>query len=110
MVRTLKFYADEHVDVAIARGLRRRGVDIVTVNELGLSGVEDEAHVERALADGRVIVTLDQDYLRIHSAGQFHGGVLFVRHDRRIGDVIRAIMRIWETMNPEDIAGHVEFI
>jgi Domain of unknown function (DUF5615) len=33
---------DEHVPKAIAEGLRRRGVDIVTVQERGLQAAEDE--------------------------------------------------------------------
>jgi predicted nuclease of predicted toxin-antitoxin system len=32
----LKFYMDEHVPKAVTEGLRRRGVDVITVQELGL--------------------------------------------------------------------------
>jgi hypothetical protein len=37
----IKFYMDEHVAKSVTEGLRRRGVDVVTVQELGLQAAED---------------------------------------------------------------------
>lgn len=34
MADRLKFYMDEHVPKAVTEGLRRRGVDVITVQEL----------------------------------------------------------------------------
>jgi hypothetical protein len=39
---------DEHVPKAVTEGLRRRGVDVITVQELGLQAAEDARHLERA--------------------------------------------------------------
>ncbi len=36
MTDHIKFYMDEHVAKSVTEGLRRRGVDVVTVQELGL--------------------------------------------------------------------------
>jgi uncharacterized protein (DUF433 family) len=59
-----RFYLDEHVPQAVPEGLRRRGVDILTVQESGLAGAEDERHLTFAPQEGRVIVTQDVDFLR----------------------------------------------
>ena len=37
----LKFYLDEHIHSAIAQGLRRRGVDVMTVQDAGRTGLSD---------------------------------------------------------------------
>ncbi|MDO9117903.1 MAG: DUF5615 family PIN-like protein [Nitrospira sp.] len=39
MADQVKFYLDEHVPKAVAEGLRRRGVEVITVQELGLQHV-----------------------------------------------------------------------
>ncbi len=57
MADLIKFYLDEHVPKAVTEGLRRRGVDVITVQELGLQAAEDAWHLERASQDGRVVVT-----------------------------------------------------
>ena len=38
----IKFYLDEHVNPAVADGLRRRGVDVLTTQEAGMLGASDE--------------------------------------------------------------------
>ena len=38
----IKFYTDEHVSKAVVMGLRRRGVDVLTVPEAGTLGLSDE--------------------------------------------------------------------
>jgi len=56
------FYMDEHVPRAITEGIRRRGSDVLTVQDDGATGADDVAVLERALALGRVVVTSDADF------------------------------------------------
>jgi hypothetical protein len=53
----LRLLADENLDGNIVRGLVRRlpDVDIVRVQDVGLSGVDDPAVLEWAAAEGRVM-------------------------------------------------------
>lgn len=44
----IRFYCDEHVDPAIAKALRTRGVDVLTAQEAGMLGVPDEDHLQLA--------------------------------------------------------------
>jgi predicted nuclease of predicted toxin-antitoxin system len=79
VAKTIKFLLDEHVDVAIAIGLRRRGVDALTVQEAERAGASDDAHLLFADRQGRVMFTQDADYLRFHASGFRHRGIVFGR-------------------------------
>ncbi len=57
MPETIRFHLDENVSQAIAEGLRRHGIDITTTPEVGLMAVTDEAQVEFAQQQERVIFT-----------------------------------------------------
>jgi len=48
----IKYCTDEHVGRAVIRGLRQRGVDVLTVPEAGMLSASDEEHLERARAEG----------------------------------------------------------
>ena len=74
MTDRITFYMDEHVAKSVTEGLRRSGVNVVTVQELGLQAAEDQQHLQRATQEGRVVVTQDTDFLRLHAAGVSHGG------------------------------------
>ena len=53
MPRTIRFHLDEHVDLAIADGLRCRGIDVTTTHEVKLLGQPDAAHLAFANGDDR---------------------------------------------------------
>ena len=40
------FYMDQHVDLAITRGLRRRGIDVLRVQDDGHDRADDEVILE----------------------------------------------------------------
>lgn len=57
-----RLYTDEHISKAVVAALRTNGVDVLTVPEAGTLGASDEDHLERATADGRILVTQDRDF------------------------------------------------
>ena len=65
----IRLYVDEHVPRAVVQGLRRRGVDVLTVPEAGRLGASDEEHLAFARGEGRVVFTQDGDFLRLAAAG-----------------------------------------
>ena len=58
----VKFAADENFNYDIVRGLQRRepDLDIVRIQEVGLSGVDDPAVLEWAASENRVLLTHDR--------------------------------------------------
>lgn len=79
----LKLYTDTHIAKTVAVQLRNRGVDVVRCEEVGLAEVDDYTHLQYATENGRVLVTRDSDFTRIHAEwqqqGKRHGGILYIR-------------------------------
>ena len=62
---SIGLYMDHHVRSAITRGLRQRGVDVLTTDEDGSAEADDEFILTRAMELGRLIYTNDHDFLAI---------------------------------------------
>ena len=58
---SVALYMDVHFRWAITAGLRRRGVDVLTVQEDRAARFEDPALLDRATQLGRVLVSQDDD-------------------------------------------------
>lgn len=68
----ISFYTDEHCAHAVAQGLRRRGVNVLTTAEAGMIGASDEHQLALAIKKNRVIFTQDNDFLKLHVKGVEH--------------------------------------
>ncbi|WP_337288367.1 DUF5615 family PIN-like protein [Candidatus Methylomirabilis sp.] len=110
MGRKIRLYTDEHVAKAVVRGLRQRGVDVLTVLEAGMIGALDEAHIRRAGNEDRVIFTQDDDFLRLHAAGVDHAGIIYAPQPTSVQNIIRGLMLIHQVLDAEEMRGHVEFL
>ena len=106
----ISFYLDKHVARAVALGLRRRGIDVLTVQEVGSAGESDRSHLAFAAAQGRVTFTQDDDFLRLHAQGISHAGIIYGHRRMPIGDVIRGLMLISNVLAPDEMHNHVEFL
>jgi predicted nuclease of predicted toxin-antitoxin system len=76
VARTIRFHLDENCDPRIAVGLRLHGIDVTTTSEARPQGASDERQLAYAIAEGRVIVTRDADFLRLDTAGTVHNGII----------------------------------
>jgi predicted nuclease of predicted toxin-antitoxin system len=77
----IRVYTDESVSVAIAEGLRRRGIDAFTALEAGSLGLTDEEQLIYAKKEKAIIFTHDTDFLKISEewteGGRSHNGVVY---------------------------------
>src|SRR5579885_272576 len=97
MARTIRFHLDENCDSRIAAGLRLHGVNVTTAAEARLLGADDQAHIRFAFTNSRVIVTSDEDFLRMAASGAAHAGIVYLRQDKRaLGDTLRQLVLMWE--------------
>jgi predicted nuclease of predicted toxin-antitoxin system len=111
MPRTIRFHLDESCDPRIAAGLRLHGIDVTTSNEAGLLNTPDAVQIAFAIAQNRVTITQDTDFLRIAASGQEHSGIVyFAAQSRSVGEVIRRIQLIWEVYEAEEMRTRVEFV
>lgn len=106
----IRFYFDEHVGHAIAKGLRRRSIDVLTLAEADMLGASDEEHMAFARDEGRVIVTHDHDFLRLAAEGVDHAGIVYAPQGRTVGTMVQGLMLIAQVLRAEEMRGHVEFI
>ncbi|GMU57670.1 MAG: hypothetical protein AMXMBFR33_68160 [Candidatus Xenobia bacterium] len=106
----IRFYFDESFMGPVAKGLRLRGIDVVTVEDLGLKGAVDEENLTRAAADERVLATMDDDFLVLHNHTEHWGIVYAPMGERSIGYLVRTLQRIHDEMVPEELRNRVEYI
>ena len=107
----MRFHLDENVDHAIARGLRRRGLDVTTSTDADLLHSPDEDQLAFAARDGRVIVTHDRDLVRLHALGSSHAGIAYcMSGTRSIGEVVRHLLLMNECLDDEEMVGQVEYL
>jgi hypothetical protein len=99
----LRFAADENFNNDIVRGLRRRNpeLDIVRVQEAGLSGAVDPDVLEWAAREGRVLLTHDVATMTRHAyervaAGRPMPGVFQVSRGVSVSLVIEDIFLVAE--------------
>ncbi|MBE0478738.1 DUF5615 family PIN-like protein [Candidatus Aerophobetes bacterium] len=111
MLVGLSLLCDEHIPRPIVEGLRRRGLDVVTVQEIGLSSVKDKVIMDTAQKEGRIIYTQDADFLRLHRTGCKHVGILY-HHPLAysIGEAIRKIALACEVLSTKEMEGRVKFV
>jgi hypothetical protein len=107
----IRYHLDEHVDPAVAEGLRRRGIDVTTTVDAGLMGATDEEQLGFATAEGRVCVTRDPDFLILHSRGIAHGGIAYWHPKRRnVGTIVLDLTLLRRVATAEEIQGRVEYL
>ena len=111
----IAFYADENVDARIVDGLRRRGVDVLTAREAGLTGrIDDEKHLVFATSQGRALITGDSDLLSIAerwaTAARSHAGIVYWHPARcSVGHLVRIVHHLAQAETIEAIADRVTY-
>lgn len=107
----VRFHLDEHIPSAVAAGLRRRGIDVTRAAEVGMVGVKDEKQLSFATETGRMLVTQDADFLRLHQAGVPHAGIAYcIQGSLTVGEMLRRLVLIYDLMTDEEVQGRVEYL
>ena len=113
----LQFAADENFNGDIVRGLLRRNpnLDIVRVQDVGLSGADDPSVLEWAANQGRIVITHDISTLAKHAfdrvaAGQPMPGVFEVRSVAAIGQAIDDLILVAVCSLEGEWEGQVRFL
>jgi hypothetical protein len=113
----LRLLADENFNGRIVRGLRQREprLDLVTVQEAGLSGADDPTVLDWAASEGRVLLTHDAAtmsafaYARVR-AGLPMPGVFEVSDRAGLGRVIEDLLDIALLSFDGEYEGQVRYV
>ncbi|MEX2315710.1 MAG: DUF5615 family PIN-like protein [Pirellulales bacterium] len=97
----LGFYVDHQFQASVTRGLRRRGIDVMTTLDDGNEKLDDELLLTRATELARVLVTHDKDFLRIgarwQQTRQEFAGIAFAPKNRSMWAKQSNIWSLWRT-------------
>ena len=111
MNKPIRYLIDEHVAKAVATGLRKRGIDVLTIAESGLLGAEDEDLLAFAEEEDRVMVTQDQDFLRLAAEAEGdHPGMTYAPQGRSMGELVRLLDLLTQVSDAGEMRGRVEYI
>ena len=111
----VRFYLDEDtISRALMSALSARGVDILSAHVAGLVAVPDNQHLEYAASLRRVLFTFNtRDFARIHREWQeqdrHHAGIV-VSEQAPVGQLMRRILRLADTLSAEDMIDRLEFL
>ncbi|MEM7793293.1 MAG: DUF5615 family PIN-like protein [Cyanobacteria bacterium P01_C01_bin.118] len=113
----LKLLADENFDNTLIRGLLRRNsrIDIIRVQDAELSGKDDPTVLAWAAQENRVLLTHDvatitkYAYERV-AKGYPMPGVIEVRTDAPIGQIIEDILLILECIATGELEGQILYL
>ncbi len=107
----LKLYIDENLSPAIAEQLRGRGVDAISVRDMGLLGDTDVNHLRRAVALGRTLVTSDADFFSLLGEVSEHTGIIYGAQRRHsVGDWVTKLELISFVYSEEEMRNRIEYL
>ena len=104
------FYTDNHLPVAAILALRARGIDVVSCADAGLRNASDAEQLAYALSEGRVVVSRDADFVRLHAIGLPHSGILRLVGSNDVGTVVAAVALLHELLSSEEMRGRIEYL
>lgn len=111
MPESIGFYLDEHIPAALAEALRRRGIHVVRVTDVGMRTATDEEHLAWATSNDLVLVTHDTDFLRIARSGENHAGIVWCPAGKySIGEMLRLLLQIHAAVRRAEMHNHVQFL
>ncbi len=96
---------DECVGISVSKKLKQMNHDSVSIIEC-MRGAEDEAVVQRAIEENRIIVTSDKDFGRLAGFHKPAGIILLRLKDESLDNKVKLVAFVVETYG-EKILGNV---
>jgi hypothetical protein len=107
-------YLDEHIQAALAQGLRVRGVDVLTTQEAGNISLDDEGQLRFAVTQGRSLLSYNKrHFAKLHydwmAAGRNHSGII-LSDQLAAGIVLRRLMKLYFSLTREQLENRLEYL
>jgi len=113
---TVRFLADEDVDVDMLQGLRSRepAIDILDVKTAGLRG--NPALLELAAQQDRILITHDRQTMtrhfreRVDAEKPSPGVFILPQQQSAIGEVIESLLLVWTASRADEWRSQIVFL
>ncbi len=100
----MKILTDQDVYAVTTSLLRQLGHDVLTAAERGLATSADQALLDTARVEGRLLVTRDRDFGALVFSQRRGGGVIFLRATSSTLDAVhRELERVLETYQEDEL-------
>lgn len=111
MADAIRYFMDEHFPAAVSQGLRQRGIDVLTAQDAGRVRLPDPDQLGFALAEERVMVTFDADYLALHQSGVGHAGIAWCPQEKYgIGMLVQLLDLLYRVSDRDQMRSRVEYL
>lgn len=111
MADEIRYFMDEHYPAPVSEGLRQRGIDVLTVQDAGRSGLPDPDQLAFAGANERVMVTFDSDYLALHQSGADHAGIAWCAQQKYgTGVLVQLLDLLHRVADRDQMRNRVEYL
>ena len=110
----IRLLLDEDVQLRLAAALRAKGIDAISVQELGRRGMSDKQQLEFASAEGRALFTYNVgDFVKLHkqfiAQGKKHKGII-VSKQLPIGEALKRLCNLVNSLKAEEMTNRLEFL
>lgn len=114
-MKVILYFDEDSARSSFARELRARGADLVTPQEAGMTHKGDEEQLEWAALHHRAIYSFNRgDFCRLHThwlaSGRHHSGIILSRQDLPIGEQLRRLLRLINSLSGKDMRNRLEFL
>lgn len=113
----IRLYLDEDtMGKGLVRALRSRAIEVVVAYDIGMAGREDAEHLSYSTSQDLVLYSFNRgDYMDVHTSllesGLSHAGIVLGANNRySIGEQMRRLVRLVETLSVEQMRDRVEFL
>jgi predicted nuclease of predicted toxin-antitoxin system len=92
----LKYFTDKHIPKVVTEQLRKRGVDVLRCEDVGMDMASDPELLEFATQEDRALISFDKDFPQRHDewqqSGKHHAGIFHIashlQGEKNIGKLV----------------------
>ena len=111
MAEAIRYFMDQHFPAAASYGLQRHGIDVLTAQAANRCGISDFDQLGFALAEQRVVVTFDTDYLVLHHSGIPHSGIAWTWDKKySVGQLIQMLLLLHGVADRDSMQNYLEYL
>lgn len=107
---TVRFLADENIDIDILRGLHSRepAIDVLDVKAGQLRGTDDPSLLELAAQQDRILITYDRNTMprhfrdRLDAGKRCPGTFILPQQESALGEIIDSLVLVWAASRAEE--------
>lgn len=100
---SLKFFADENIPYTIVSQLNNIGIDTESVRSQSLKGAGDKEIIRYCIKNGRILITMDRDFVSGLEKEYNHCGILKFKSLYSVGRMIKDVQKVNSSLSKQEM-------